>query len=77
MAQGGPARGGAGDLEFAVVGMRAEGDDAQLAVVGGHGDAGNRGEEGGGEAEEKCREKETRGDGAGEVHGTGSVELEP
>ena len=62
VAGGGPARGGAPELEFAVIGMGAEGDDAEFAVVGGrHRDAGNGGAESGGEREKQGEERDDRG----------------
>ena len=74
VAGGGPARGGAADLEFAIIRVRAEGDDAEFAVVGGRqGDAGDRGAESGGEGEGEDEREEgaERGGGAGVVPGDG------
>ena len=67
VAERGPARGGAADLEFAVIGVGAEGDDAEFAVAGGRqGHAGNGGGEGGGEGEDQSEQGE-EGKCAGEV----------
>lgn len=64
MAGGGPAGGRAADLEFAVIGVRAEGDDAEFAVVGGRQrDAGDRSAEGAAKAQ--CDGEDERGDEAG------------
>jgi hypothetical protein len=52
-----PQRGGAADLDLAIIRMRAEGNDAQLAVVRRHLDAGNLGEGGRG-AERQDRDGE-------------------
>ena len=81
VASGGPAGGGAADLEFTIIGVRTEGDDAEFAVVRGrHGDAGDRGADGGGEEEKQSEERDERG-GAGEdgvkLHGEGARKREP